>query len=124
MLKLAYLTVALVGLVFASPAGAVDLTQSLKTMDGSDFVGPDQKPLGLTYQTVIESALLSAQAANPDEKTQNFFLAMKVHGDAKNFEPRPEDILRIKKALGETQVTAVYGQVMSALDPTFLKGLK
>ena len=34
-------------------------------------------------------------------------------------EPTPDEIVSIRKALAATQVTAVFGQIMVVLDPTF-----
>lgn len=102
-------------------AQAMDATKEVKSIDGSEFVGSDGKALGLTYLTVIENALLTAPAASEDEKTKNYILTLKIHQAAKDYTPTPDDIIRIRKALAATQATAVYGQVMSTIDPTFGK---
>lgn len=119
MKALLFATIAVLALTV--PAAAVDLNQKLTTIDGKDFVGPDGKPVDITMGTIIEGALVSAPATTEAEKNQNYWLAIKVRKNYDNFQPTPDDIIAIRKALAATQNTAVYGQTMSVLDPTFMK---
>lgn len=100
-------------------ASATDMTQPVQTFDGKDFVGQDAKPLGLTLDTVIESSLLTAPAPTEAEKAANYLLARKIHEHVSDYTPTPDEIVSIRKALAATQVTAVFGQIMVVLDPTF-----
>src|ERR1700679_1984416 len=117
---------ALAGILALSttPVLALDLNQPLKTLSGSDFTDQNGKAVDLTLDSAIESALLSAPAQTKEAKDRNYWLALEVHGHRKDFTPTPAQIVQIQEALSQTQTTAVYGQAMSLLDPTFTKAGK
>lgn len=120
MKKLA-LAVAVTLLTTAS-AQALDLTQPpLKTIDGKDFVDNTGKTLDFTADAVIENSLLAVQAGSETEKADNWRLAQKVYSNRNNITFTPEEVLRIKKAAAATQPTAVFGSLMTFIDPTFSK---
>lgn len=100
-------------------AGPVDLTPVIKGLDGKDIIGSDGKAIVMTMETAVTNALLSAPAANEEEKGQNFKLAIRVMGLAKSYTATPDEIVRIRKALAATQPTLFFGTVMNAIDPTF-----
>jgi hypothetical protein len=106
-------------LVLMAPAFAVDLEQHVKNVDGSEIVGPDSKPLNLTMATAITNALLGAATTNETEKGDNYRLAVMIAANSKNYSPSADDVIRIRKALGATQATLVYGQIMATLDAAF-----
>jgi hypothetical protein len=111
-------------LLSSNVAFALDLTQQVKTYDGQDFVGPDGKPTSLTYLSVIENALLTEQPSSPasavDDRSSNDKLARRIHEQAKDFTFSLDETIKVRKALAATQVTAVFGQVMAYIDPTYL----
>jgi hypothetical protein len=119
--------VALVGMILvstflaASSARAVDLTKPVKTIDGEDFTDQNGRPLPLTFSRVIEGALFNEPIQSEDAKSKNYWLAVEVHNHANDFKPTTDQILQIRKALAATQTTAIFGQTMVVLDPTWSK---
>lgn len=114
----------IVGLVvgsflFSPGAWAVDLTKPVKTIDGEDFTDQNGRPLPLTFSKVIEGALFNASTPGEEAKASNYWLAVEVHNHASDFKPTTDQIIQIRKALAATQTTAIFGQVMVALDPTW-----
>jgi hypothetical protein len=106
-------------LVFAGQANALDFTQPIKDLNGNDFTDQTGKPIPTTLGEIVESALRNVPAQAQDEKDKNFFLMLSVHNQAKDFTPTPDQIIRIRQAMVVTQPTAVYGQAMSLIDPTY-----
>lgn len=104
-----------------APALALDFTQPVKTITGADFLDATGKSTELTLGNVVESSLFGAPADNADTKGKNYHLAVEIHEHTKDFNPTPDQIILIRTALAATQNTAVYGQVMSLVDPTFNK---
>jgi hypothetical protein len=100
-------------------AWAVDLTKPIKTIDGDDFTDASGRPLPLTMSRVIEGALFNDATTSEDLKSKNYWLAIEVHNHAADFTPTTDQIVQIRKALAATQTTAIFGQVMVALDPTW-----
>jgi hypothetical protein len=105
---------------FAGYANALDFTQPIKDLNGSDFTDQFGKPVPTTLGEVVESALRNAPATTQDEKDKNFYLMLSVHNHTKDFVPTPEQVVQIRKAMVTTQPTTVYGQAMSLIDPTYL----
>ncbi len=106
-------------LLVSSAAWAIDLTKPVKTIDGEDFTDQTGRPLPLTLARVIEGALYNDIASNEDTKTKNYWLAVEVHNHAADFSFTPDQIIQIRKSLANTQTTAIFGQVMSSIDPTW-----
>ena len=118
--------IALVGMILAfvsTSTLALDLTQPIKTMDGSDFVDLAGKPIELTLDKVIINALNNEPVSpgDKDSKDKNFYLTLDIHKNNKDFTFSPEQIVQIRKALAATQPTPIYGAVMMLIDPTFIK---
>jgi hypothetical protein len=103
-----------------SNAWAVDLTKPVKTIDGDDFTDQSGRPLPLTLSKVIEGALFNEPTTGDDAKGKNYWLAVEVHNHASDFKPTPDQIIQIRKALAATQTTAIFGQIMVVLDPTWM----
>jgi len=122
MKKLAIYTI-VVFIVFAAPAFAVDLDQHIKNVDGTELVGTDSKPLGLTMATAIVNALLSEAVTSEKDKGDNYRLAVTISANSKNYAPSADDIIRIRKALGTQSATLVYGQIMAVLDAAFAQSI-
>jgi hypothetical protein len=107
--------------LFASPAFAIDFTQTIKTFDGVEFKDETGKDVPQVLGTVIENALLATQPNDtPDEKNKRFWLADKLHKNAKDFAPSPEEVVTMKKALSLMPI-AVMGQATKLIDPSYGK---
>lgn len=124
MKKTLFAGIAVVSLLATTSAFAVDLTQPLKTIAGNDFVDQNNKPIDLTPETVITNSLFGEQTQNEGDKKSNYLLAVDIHAHAKDFTFTPDQVVTVRKALAATQPTAVFGQVMSLIDPTFAKPSK
>ena len=112
-------------LLVTTPCLALDFSQPIKTINGTDFVDATGKPTELTLLSVVENSLLGEQSPSEDAKRSNYLLVLDIHKHATDFTPTPDQIVQIRKALAATQPTAVYGQVMSMIDSTFVpKGVK
>jgi hypothetical protein len=102
----------------ASPALAIDFTQSIKTFDGKDFMNADGSPAPQVLGTIAENSLLqTAQSDTIDEKNKRFWLALKIHQTPKNPTLSAEDLAAIKKAIGTYQPIAIMGQALRLMDP-------
>lgn len=110
----------LASVILAGPALALDFNQKIKSFDNQDLLDANGKPVVITLGVVVENSLLSAPAANEDEKKENFWLAVDLHNHMKDFTPTPKQVTRIDKALAATQGTAIYGLAMRLIDPTFM----
>jgi hypothetical protein len=106
-------------LLVSGAAWAVDLTKPVKTIDGDDFTDQNGKPISLSLSKIIEGALYNEPASGEDAKSKNYWLAIEIHNHAPDFKPTTDQIVQIRKALAATQTTAIFGQVMTALDPTW-----
>ena len=116
-----FTALALIGtFALVTPAMALDFTQPVKTVAGTDFTDNNGRPVELTLDAIVEGALLSEQAASEDQKNKNYWLVLEIHKHMNDFIPTPDQIVQIRKALAATQTTAVYGQAMTILDPTFV----
>jgi hypothetical protein len=121
LMKIRHLAL-VVALVTVTPCWAIDFTQPVKTIYGTDFNDVNGKPVPLTLDAVIGDALFSEPT--PADKDKNYFLAVDIHNHAKDFTLTAAQIEQIRKALAATKSTAVYGQVMSTIDPEWrAKGL-
>lgn len=116
-----FVVAAIVSIATIVSAHAADLTDLIKSVDGKELVDRDGKPLNYTFDAVIQSALYNEAVPSEDEKGKNFRLAGKVMTQAKDFNPTPDEIIRIRKALAATQPTLIYGLVMTRIDPSFAK---
>ena len=113
--------IVLTSLLWATSAFAVDISETIKSLDGKELVDRDGKPLNYTFDAVIQSALYNEPSSSEDEKGKNYRLAVKAQTQAKDFNPSPDEIIRIRKALAATQPTLIFGLVMSRIDPSFGK---
>jgi hypothetical protein len=106
-------------LIAAAPAAmAVDFTQTIKTFDGSDFIGSDGKPAPQLLGNIVENSLLTtSQSDTIEDKNRRFFLALKIHGHPIDPPLTAEDLTVIKRAVGTYQPTAIMGQSLLLLDP-------
>ncbi len=120
------LSFAVVALLGASPAFAIDFTKPLTNMDGSpvtdkDGKSPEKIP---TLGSICESALLAQYAderdpsgketITPQEKFERWKLAAKVNGKDANLSP--EELALIKKLVGKAYAPLIVGQAWSMLD--------
>ena len=117
-MKKTILAVAL-AMLMATPALAIDFTQTVKSFDGKDFTDETGKPVPQVLGTLIENSLL-AMPGSQDEKNKNFWLAMKLHNTKGDYQPSPDEVVLMKKALGQLP-TALMGQATLLIDPTFGK---
>lgn len=102
-----------------TPVLAMDLEKPIRNIDGKEITGQDGKAFELTMATAVVNSLLSEQTTSEEEKGKNYRLAVQVSANPKDFKPSADDVVRIRKALGATQPTLIYGQIMAVLDSTF-----
>lgn len=121
MRKLAFIFAAASVLAVATPAMALDFTQKITQLDGTDLKGPDGKPTELTLATVAETALNSSfeDERNLDgaEKVKRFLLSEKIEKGQKDVTVSADDIALIKKVVAKAYNPLIVGQAWRMLDP-------
>jgi len=111
-------------LAMSPPAMATDFTTPLLAFNGKPMVDEKGTPLDMTLGSVTEVALLSEvpseQSLSVDEKIRNkvrrFALAQRIH-DKKDVTLTPEELVLIKRLIGERYPAVVVGLAYQALQP-------
>lgn len=103
----------------SSPALAVDFTATIKSMDGTAMTKADKSTL--TLEEVVTTALLSSyqDEGNLDgaQKSQRFWLAMKIHDKPVDPVLTSDEIALIKKLVAKAYNPLVVGRAWTILDP-------
>ena len=118
------MAVAIMMMVF-TPAMAIDFTQPITNLDGSEIKDADGKPVVSTLGRVAEQALLAVYAderdqsgketITPEEKFKRWKLASKVQGKDVNLSI--EELALLKKLIGKAFPPLIVGQAWKLLDP-------
>lgn len=94
-----------------------DFNVILKDMKGNDLTEPDEAPI--TLKAVAVNSLLAAlpnDSPSGEEKVKRFLLATKIQSGESGVEVTPEDIVLIKRMVGQAMATLIVGQVFVLLD--------
>lgn len=134
-MKKIYVAGVLAVLLTASPAMAINFSQSLKNVDGSLPKSDKGEPiptLGAICTTALISTYRDEQDLNtgketitPEEKYHRGRLASKIAdaGD-KDLVLPPEDVALLKKLVGKAYGPLIVYQALRMLDPSLSDGVK
>lgn len=90
----------------------------LKNIDGADLKEPGND-VPITLKSVAVNALLATMPNDSpaaEEKVKRFILAMKIQGSSGEIDLTPEDIVLIKRMVGQAMATLIVGQAFALLD--------